>query len=151
MGVARAKINWNIELAATYSCYATSSNEILADKYGFWVHMRHTPKGFPIDFVALARYSKTISHNITIAPETSFTDYGLSLSKQGEDFDLQFEYVNRTDNELKDTYDRVALIANYRIAKGIVAVASIGKDFDEVRNVFSAFGVKFGLGTQKSQ
>ena len=143
----RTKIKWNIELAGAYSGLGTSEQKLTGNKAGIWLNIRHTPKDFPIDLVALFRYSKTFTTDNTI-PDSSFIDYGMSLSKQGDEFDLQFEYVNRRDVTLHQSYDRLAFIVNYRISKGIIAVASFGKNFDEVENVFTAFGVKIGLSRQ---
>lgn len=144
----RAKIKWNIELAGAYSGTTSENNQLMGNKLGAWLNIRHTPKNFPIDLVALGRYSKRFGNELP--EDSSYADAGLSISKQGNNFDLQLEYVYRWDTTLKENYDRLALIANYQIMPGIVAVASLGKNFNDVDNVFTAFGVKFGLSKQKA-
>jgi hypothetical protein len=144
----RSKINWNIELAGAYSAFGNTYKEMSGSKAAAWLNIRHTPTVFPIDIVALARYTKTIANEARKIPEASFIDYGLALSKQGADFDVQLEYVNRRDTDLDRTYDRLVFVANYKLMDGIVGVMSFGKDFDEADEVFTAFGIKFSLSKQ---
>lgn len=144
----RAKIRWNIELAGAFSGIGTSKTDLNSNKMGAWLNIRHTPKNFPVDLVALLRYSASTNEN-ELDNNTSFFDYGLSLSKQGETFDLQFEYVNRRDMTIDRNYDRIAFIANYQVIPGIIAVASLGKNFENVDNIFTSLGIKFGISRQK--
>jgi len=145
----REKIKWNVELAGAYSGQSSENSGLAGNKLGAWLNIRYTPKDFPVDFVALGRYSRQFGNQVP--NESSFVDAGGSISKQGEDFDLQLEYVYRWDTTLKTNYDRLALVANYQIMPGIIAVASVGKNFDDVNNVFTAFGVKFGLSGRKAK
>ncbi len=148
MNEKRSKIKWNIELAGAFSGIGTSKTDLNSNKIGAWLNVRHTPTGFPVDLVALFRYSSS-TDKTELNKDTSVFDYGISLSKQGETFDLQFEYVKRRDMTLDEDYDRMAFIANYQIMPGIVAVASLGKNFENVDNIFTSLGVKFGLSKQK--
>lgn len=145
----RVLIKWNIELAGAYSGLGSKTTDLQSNKLGAWLNIRHTPKNFPVDFVALARYNKTFGNNINNNLETSFIDCGGSISKQGDNFDLQIEYVYRRDIDLDLNYDRLAFVANIKISKDFVAVASLGKNFDEVDNVFTSIGIRFGLAKQK--
>lgn len=145
----RSKIKWNVELAGAYSGESTSETKLSGNKLGFWLNIRHTPTDWPIDFVLLSRYSKVFGDNEALVPDSSFMDYGASISKQGDVFDLQLEYVFRRDTTLDLDYDRLAFIANYEVLPGVVAVASFGKNFDEFDEVFTALGIKFGLSRQK--
>ncbi|MES2484343.1 MAG: hypothetical protein V4581_00105 [Bacteroidota bacterium] len=144
----RGKIKWNVELAGAYSGQSSENSGLAGNKLGAWLNIRHTPKDFPLDVVVLGRYSRQFGNQFP--NESSFVDAGGSISKQGKNFDLQLEYVYRWDTTLKTNYDRLALVANYQIMPGIVAVASVGKNFDDVNNVFTALGVKFGLSRQKA-
>ena len=146
---ARGKIKWNVELAGAYSGNTTEQTGLAGNKLGAWLNIRHTPKDFPLDIVVLGRYSKQFGNKFP--DESSFIDAGGSISRQGKGFDLQLEYVYRWDTILHKNYDRLALVAQYQVMKGVVAVASVGKNFDDVNNVFTAFGIKFGLSTQKAQ
>jgi hypothetical protein len=145
----RAIIKWNIELAGAFSGVGSKTTDLQSNKLGGWLNIRHTPIKFPIDFVALARYNKTFGNTINNQIEASFFDFGGSISKQGDNFDLQLEYVYRRDLDLDLNYDRLAFVANIKISKDFVAVASLGKNFDEVDNVFTAIGIRFGLAKQK--
>ncbi len=107
------------------------------------------PGKFPLDFVGLARYTSTVGTKMPGITDSTFFDYGISISRQDKNYDIAFEYVNRRDFRLGKNYDRLTLVANYQIIPGIVVVASCGKNFTQVDNVFTAVGVKFGLSTQK--
>jgi hypothetical protein len=80
--------------------------------------------------------------------DSSFLDFGGGISKQTSNFDLQIEYVYRRDTNLDLNFDRLAFVSNYKITKDIVAVASFGKNFDKIQDIFTAFGIKVGLSKQ---
>jgi hypothetical protein len=144
----RGQINWNVELAGAYAGQSTESSGLKASKFGGWLNIRYSPNGFPVDILALGRYSE-ILYSGKSTDNSQLIDFGGAISKQGEEFDLQLEYVYRQDTTLDESYNRFTFVANYQIFPGVVAVASIGKDFDKVQNVFSTFGIKFGLSNQK--
>jgi hypothetical protein len=143
----QAKKTFNAELAAAYMGQTTKLKGLESNKAGAWLNIRWTPNRFPLDFVFLTRYSWAIGDDSKSGVDSAFFDYGLNLSYQDKDknFDLQVEYVNRRDFSIKSNYDRFALIANYQIIPGIVAVVSVGKDFKKVSNVFTLLGLKFGI------
>lgn len=145
----RKKLKWNLELAGAFSGIGSKTTNLTANKLGAWMNIRHTPIGFPIDFVALARFSKTFGNTNILQMESSFIDFGGSISKQGDNFDLQIEYLYRRNTDLNLNYDRFAFVANYKINKDFVAVASLGKNFDKVDNIFTALGIKFSIAKQK--
>lgn len=145
----RSKLRWNIELAGAYAGSTSTVSALKASRTGAWLNVRFTPNKFPLDFVALARYTSTVGTKIPGISDSMFFDYGISLSRQDKNYDIQFEYVNRRDFRLNKNYDRLTLVANYQIIQGIVVVASCGKDFTQANNVFTALGIKFGLSTQK--
>lgn len=144
----RRKIKWNIELAGAYSATGIEVKNLTSNRLGAWMNIRHTPKGFPIDFVLLGRYSKTFGELNDLIEDSSFIDFGASISKQTKNFDLQLEYVYRRDTNLDLNFDRLVFVSNYKITDNIVAVASFGKNFDEVQDIFTAFGIKVGLSKQ---
>ncbi|MBS1563331.1 MAG: hypothetical protein JST39_03030 [Bacteroidetes bacterium] len=145
----KAKTTFNIELAGAYLGQASSFKSLGAVKSGAWLNVRWSPYKFPLDIVALGRYSRAVDQTKS-GKDSVFFDYGLSLSYQEKNFDLAFEYVNRRDIANKADYHRLALVANYQVMSGIVAVASVGKDFDKVNNVLAVFGIKFGLSKEKA-
>jgi len=145
----KAKTTFDIELAAAYLGQASSFKSLGAVRSGAWLNIRWSPYTFPLDIVALARYSRAVDPAKT-GQDSVFFDAGLSLSYQEKNFDLALEYVNRRDIPNKSNYHRLALVANYQVMPGIVAVASVGKDFNKVNNVLAVFGIKFGLSKEKA-
>jgi hypothetical protein len=144
----RGKIKWNIEIAGAYSAIGTEVKNLTSNRLGAWMNIRHTPKGFPIDFVLLGRYSKTFGDSNNLIEDSSFIDFGASISKRTDNFDLQLEYVYRRDTNLDLNFDRLVFVSNYKITDNVVAVASFGKNFDKVQDIFTAFGIKVGLSKQ---
>ncbi|WP_298119097.1 hypothetical protein [Flavobacterium sp.] len=138
----RGRTLYNLELAGAYAGQGTNYKNLSGSKISAWANFRYTPiaNSF-LDIVALARYSKEIGGT----NNSSFLDFGGSLSRQTNNYDFQIEYVYRRDSTLDINYDRLAFIANYQIIPGMVAVASFGKNFDEQKDIFTAFGVKFGI------
>ena len=145
----KAKTTFDIELAGAYLGQANSYKSLAAAKTGAWLNIRWSPYKFPLDFVALTRYSRAVSPT-KAGQDSVFFDYGLSLSYQQKNFDLAFEFIDRRDIPTHTDYHRLALVANYQVADGIVAVASVGKDFNKVNNVLAVFGIKFGLSKEKA-
>ena len=141
----QSKTTFNVELAGAYMGQSGVKTKLASTKAGFWLNMRYSPDKFPLDFVFLARYSWAAGITSASGKDSAFFDYGVNLSYQNKDFDLEIEYVNRRDFAAKANFDRFALVANYQIIPGIVAVASLGKNFNEVNNVFGLLGVKFGI------
>ena len=145
----KSKTNWVVELAGAYAGKSSPKESVAAYKSGFWAHLKWTPDASPVTFVGLARYTSSIGNVSKSISDSVFFDYGLNISHQSNDFDLQFEYVKRKDVSANAVYDRAVLVANYQIMPGVVAVVSFGKDFNKVNNIFSALGVKFGLSNEK--
>ncbi|HEX6170986.1 MAG TPA: hypothetical protein VFZ33_14955 [Chitinophagaceae bacterium] len=149
----QSKVTFNTELAAAYMGESSTSKDLASTKAGVWLNIRWTPYKFPLDFVLLARYSWATGANSKSGKDSAFFDYGINLSYQDKEknFDVQLEYVNRRDYSAQSNYDHFALVANYQIIPGIVAVASIGKEFKAVNNVFALLGVKFGISKELAQ
>jgi hypothetical protein len=145
----KSKTNWIVEVAGAYAGRSSSTQSISAYKSGIWAHLKWTPDASLLDFVGLVRYTSCIGNVPKGTSDSTFLDYGINISHQGNDFDMQLEYVNRRDFSIKETYDRLVFVANYQIMPGVVAVASFGKDFTKVNNIFSAIGIKFGLSKEK--
>lgn len=144
----KGKPTLNIELAGAYLGNATNTKALAASRTGLWLNLRWSPKAIPFDLVALGRYSSTTGTGNDLLDST-FADYGLNFSYQQKFFDLAIEYINRRDIDRKTTYDRFTLIGNYQVSDRVIVVASFGKDFNNVNNVFSAFGIKFGLSKER--
>ncbi|PJJ08786.1 hypothetical protein CLU83_2087 [Flavobacterium sp. 1] len=147
----RGRTKYNLELAGAYSGQGTNYENLSGTKLGIWANFRYTPmvNSF-LDIVALARYSKVIGGLENQIPDSSFLDFGGGLSRQGSNYDIQLEYIYRRDTTIDINYDRLAFIVNYQIIPGMVAVASFGKNFDDENNIFTAFGIKFGISNRKN-
>lgn len=147
----RGRTKYNLELAGAYASQGTNYENLSGNKLGIWTNFKYTPmpNSF-LDIVALARYSKTINGLENQSSNSSFLDFGAGLSRQGSNYDVQLEYIYRRDTTLDTNYDRLAFIVNYQIISGLVAVASFGKNFDEQNDIFTAFGIKFGISNRKN-
>lgn len=143
----QSRTTFNLELAGAYMGQSSSSKTLASSKAGAWLNLRWTPYKFPLDIVLLARFSRANQITAKAGRDSTFFDYGLNFSYRDEtrNFELQMEYVNRRDLFIKENYDHFALVANYQIIPGIVAVASIGNDFKKVTHVFALIGLKFGI------
>lgn len=137
------------EIAGAYAGTANDNKTLQANKYGAWTNIKWRPNNFPLDFTALARYTKSFNKDVVTAQDTTYSDVGLNISYAEESFDLQAEWVNRNNKEQANNYNRFVFIANYQILPGTVLVASFGKDFGEVQNIYSALGIKFSLSKEK--
>jgi hypothetical protein len=141
----QSKTTFNAELAGAYLGQSGPITKLSSTKAGVWMNLRYSPDKFPLDLVFLARYSWATGITSASGTDSAFFDYGVNISHQDKDFDLAVEYVNRRDFAAGSNYDRFALVANYQVKPGIVAVASVGKDFTKVNNIFALLGVKFGI------
>jgi len=146
-----AKKELNIEVAGAYSGTSTKATALSANKAGAWLNLRWTPAKSPVDLVFLTRYSWAVGNKAKHSRDSTFFDYGINISCQTDDFDVQLEYVNRRDIAVRKSFDRFVFVANYQVYPGIIAVASLGKEFKKVNNVFSALGVKFGISKEKAK
>jgi hypothetical protein len=139
----QSKVSFNAELAGAFMGQSGPAKALASTKAGCWLNLRYTPDKFPL--VVLARYSWITGNISPSGKNAAFFDYGANLSYQDKNYDVEVEYVNRRDIDAKQDYDRFALVANYQIMQGIVAVASLGKDFKKVDNIFGILGIKFGI------
>jgi hypothetical protein len=139
-----------LELAgAIVGASATNSyNDLASNKSGLWLNARWVPDNSALDFMALARYSW--SNNVAGASmDSSFLDYGLALSYAASRFDCELEYIARRDFSMNKNYNRFAFVANYMFTESIIAVASIGKNFNPTGNILTVFGVKFTVSRER--
>ena len=152
LGELRSQSTFNIELAGALAAYSPDNkfSTLANNRYGIWLNLKWQPYWkTPLSLVGVARYSKTIQPTEISKEDSAFFDGGIALSYQNNSFDLQLEYVYRNDIPNGKAYDRTTFIANYMVADNLVIVASLGKNFDNVQDIFAAFGLKFGLSKQK--
>ncbi|MCZ8145828.1 hypothetical protein [Flavobacterium sp.] len=145
---ARKKIKWNIEFAAAMTGFGTTYSNLSISKIGAWLNFRHTPINSFLDIVLLARYSKEFNEHFTPFNSENF-DFGVSLSHQGKRYDINFEYIHRSDLTISKNFNRLTAVLNYELFKGVYGVASFGKNFNIVENLFTIVGIKFGISRQK--
>ncbi|TDX01870.1 hypothetical protein [Dinghuibacter silviterrae] len=115
------------------------------DKYGIWLNLKYSPSWLPLDIVGVGRYTWLNGSAQNTKADSAFLDYGAGLFYAKGAVSLSGEYLRRHDYSLKTDYYRLAVALNYKISDNIVAVASFGKDFDNVQNLFTSFGINFGL------
>ncbi len=141
----------NIELAGAVAGLSSNNRfqDLNLNRTGIWLNAKYQPAKVPLAVLGLAKYTRVIAPSELPVADSSYLDFGLALSYQRENFDLQFEYIHRYDLEYNLSYHRAMLIANYMVAKNLVVVASLGKNFAGVDNITALFGVKFGLAHQK--
>jgi hypothetical protein len=141
--------NFVFEIAGAYAGTSNDNKSLQSNKYGFWANVKWRPDNFPLDLTGLARYAKSYNTDIVPSTDTSYSDFGINISYAEDQFDLQLEWVNRTSKERGINYDRFVFVANYQVMPGAVIVASVGKDFGNVQNIYSALGIKFALSKEK--
>jgi hypothetical protein len=140
-----------VELAGAMAGYSQDDkfSNLANNRYGAWLNIAYKPLDkLPLSALGVFRYTKAVSRT-NMGLDSSFIDYGIAASYQQPKFDLQLEYVNRTDTENDDNYNRLVLVGNYLIANNLVIVASFGKNFSEVKNIVALFGVKFGIANER--
>ncbi len=140
-----------LEIAGAYLGNAANNSykDLGANKMGVWLNLSISPPNFPLDILGLARYSKVVGSISKTGSDSSFIDFGVGLSFLKKNFDLEGEYLNRKDFITKANYDRLVFVINYQITESLTAVASFGKNFGNVNNIVSLFGIKVGLSNQK--
>lgn len=142
-----SKASFRLELAAAY--LGTSNNSsfksLHGTKSGVWLSSVWSPlKSDNMLIAGNVRYIIDGSNQNNMR-DSACIDYGLSLSYRRPNADASIEYVKRNPINGKNKYDRVAFVINYQIIDEITIVASLGKNFTDVNNIFTAFGIKFGL------
>lgn len=142
---------FDVELAGAYlgESSTNSFKDLRARKWGAWLNISWNPDAFPLSFVGLARYAQDIGTATATKGDSSFFDYGLSLSYATSKFDISAEWVQRYDLIYKENYHRFTFAGNFLISPNIVLVASIGKNFSQVNNILAVFGAKFGISREK--
>ncbi|MEJ0102764.1 MAG: hypothetical protein WDO19_09505 [Bacteroidota bacterium] len=113
------------------------------------MNVRWSPAKSMMDFTGVARYSWANNTEAKVGKDSSFFDLGVALNYQKDKFNLSLEFVSRKDFSIKKNYDRFAMVANYVLNENVIIVASVGKNFNSVDNIVSAFGVKFGVSRSK--
>lgn len=149
---ARANPKFSLEFAAAIAGFSQDNkySTIGNNRYGAWLNLKYLPHvNIPLNVLGVFRYTRAISPSGKSNLDSTFLDYGLAASYQQDNFDLQFEYVKRNDVINHQSYHRLALVGNYMIAKNLVIVGSIGKNFSNEDNILAIFGAKFGLSRQK--
>lgn len=152
LGELRSQATLNIEAAAAMAGYSPNNkfSSLGNNRYGVWINVKWNPSyKAPFSVIGLVRYSKTVQSTEVSNQDSVFFDSGLALSYQKKSFDLQLEYVHRIDVSNYQAYQRTTLMANYMISDNVILVASFGKNFDKVQDIFAVFGIKFGLSTQR--
>ena len=123
----------------------SNTSELAVSKSGAWVNFRFSPDKCPLDFVGVARYTYSTFKTKSSNSDSAFIDYGVGLFYSNKKFDISAEYVNRYDESVKKNYDRLAFAVNYKLSDKIVFVGSLGKNFDNVENIFAIIGIHMGI------
>ena len=94
-----SKPSFRIEFAAAYlgSSPNNSFKSLSANKAGAWLNASYSPYKSNFIATALSRYSWVIGSDPKNGKDTSFVDYGISVSYQKKKFDLALEFLNRHD------------------------------------------------------
>jgi hypothetical protein len=151
LSLLKSKPILDIEIAGAYlgTSPGNSYTGLSANKLGSWLNISFSPPRFPLDIIGLVRYSKVFGSPSKTGSDSSFVDFGLSLSFLKANFDVAVEYINRHDFLAKADYNRFDFVANYQITDYVTLVASFGKNFGKVDDIISLFGIKVGLSKEK--
>ena len=147
MELLKTKDLFSVELAGALigSSPNNSFKGLASSRSGVWLNLRWSPAKSMMDFTGVARYSWANNTEAKVGKDSSFLDLGVALNYQKDKFNLSLEFVSRNDYSVKKNYDRFAFVANYVLSENVIIVAAIGKNFSNVDNIVSAFGVKFGV------
>lgn len=74
-------------------------------------------------------------------------DIGIKVDFTIKDFTLAYEHIKRNynGNNSLDS-NRNVFIMQYKISDGLYFTGSYGKNFGEINNLFSLFGINYGFG-----
>ncbi|ESU20297.1 hypothetical protein FEDK69T_28100 [Flavobacterium enshiense DK69] len=74
-------------------------------------------------------------------------DIGIKVDFQIKDFSMAYEHIHRNFSESTGVdSDRNVFIIQYEITDGLYFTGSYGKNFGEVNNLFTLFGINYGFG-----
>ncbi|HUR12603.1 MAG TPA: hypothetical protein VM012_14605 [Flavitalea sp.] len=118
-----------------------------SNRAGVWTTVRWSPAQSQLDFVALARYAWTLN-NIN-STDSTFLDYGLSLNYEVANFNLSVEYINRHNLKVGEIYHRFTVNGIYQISKNLAITGSVGKNYDNEKNLFTVFGMNIAIASQQ--
>jgi len=118
---------------------------------GAWANLKYIPLKLPIDFVGVIRYTWSGLPPKVSTRDSAFVDVGIGIFYSGRNISFSGEYLNRYDRSLNKNYDRLAVAANYKISNQFVVIASFGKNFANVENLFTSLGINFGLSKNTGQ
>lgn len=147
----KSKDFFSLEIAGAIlgSSNNNSYKNLASEKSGVWVNLRWSPAKNNLDFTGVARYSWVNNATPKTGSDSAFLDFGAALNYEKNKFNISFEYITRKDLSAKSNSTRFALVSNYALNENIILVASVGKNFSEVDNIITAFGIKFGLSRNK--
>jgi hypothetical protein len=77
-------------------------------------------------------------------------DYGGKIEYSIKAFSISIEYLKReySDNSNLNS-ERTVGVLQYKISDGVYFTGSYGKNFGEVKNLFTLFGINYGFGNSK--
>ena len=140
-----------IELLGAYlgNSNTNSFKNLQASKIGAWLNGSYQPKDIDFSFTALGRYSKVVGASAKLNTDSIFVDYGIATSYTKNNFDITVEFVNRKDFISKINSNRLVAVLNYKVTDQITFVGSFGKNYSKVDDIFSVFGIKFGVSSKR--
>lgn len=147
----RRKPVFQVSLAGAYlgASANNSFKNLKATKAGIWLNAQWSPANIPLSILALGRYSRQVGEAKTGSEDSAYLDYGIGLSYERNSFDAALEYINRRDFAERKNYDRLVFVVNYQVIEEVTLVASFGKNFKEMNNLFTVFGTKIGISRSK--
>ena len=127
------------------------------NRSGTWINLAVNSAGLTAEKskynLAAIGLLKYISDNIltddvnNVFERESAMDVGIKIDFTIKDFTLAYEHIERSykgDNG-KDS-DRNVFVMQYKISDGLYFTGSYGKNFGEVNNLFTLFGINYGFG-----
>jgi hypothetical protein len=80
----------------------------------------------------------------------SAVDYGGKIEYTIRNFSIGVEYLKREYSENSDlNSERTVGVIQYKISDGVYFTGSYGKNFGDVKNLFTLFGINYGFGKSK--
>lgn len=108
------------------------------------------------DHLSLIVSMKLISDNLLDTTNTidykrnSAFDYGGKIEYAIKNFSIGIEYLKRNYSDNSDlNSERTVGVLQYKISDGVYFTGSYGKNFGDVKNLFTLFGINYGFGKSK--
>jgi hypothetical protein len=136
-------------VSAAFSWLGVGDNEkfknLKGSRFGTWLNVTYKNQSLPnTNFICLVRYLKNPNFS-GYETNSEFIDVGASVAYKKNRFGLSGEYVRRTALAKSNSFDRISGLLEYKLIDNLFLTGSVGKNFDQEKDLFVLFGVNVGI------